>query len=342
MSPKKLHRWYQKILSGFEQAKQDGRLNQHDKILRIKGDRQILKIPISNPDEMGEDMAIDEKQIGGEYYTILSNRITGKIAFMVNNLKAAFLLKALQPFGNQLFKVKTITRDLAPNYDWLSRQAFMNASHIADKFHIIRLGLDAIQSIRVSQRQQELLKRKIALELHQQEEKERKKECKANGLVYRKKRFKYQEEILENGDTVIQILARSRGLLFKLKNKWTHSQEQRAEVLFKKYPKIKQAYRILLQFRKWMDSSQIGKGKKYKEQQLKKWYKRVEKQGIDQLQSFAATIKANQGVILNYFKFGYTNAQAEALNRNINRFIFVNYGVRNKDYFMYRLKGHFA
>lgn len=342
MSSKKLHRWYQDVLSGFEQAKQEGSLNKHDRIVRIKGKRAVLKVPISNCEELGEDMAIDEKLIGDEYYTILSNRSSGKIAFMVNSLKSAFILKVIQEFGNQCFKVKTITRDLAANYDWLCRQAFMNAMHVADKFHVIKLGLEALQSIRVSLRQEELKKRKLALEEHKQKEAIRKKECKASGKRFKQQKFDYQEEILDNGDTIAQLLARSRGLLFKLKTKWSDSQQERAEVLFKKYPRLKTAYKIILQFRNWMAKKQVGKNRSYKLQQLNRWYKRVEKENIEDLKSFAATIKSNQGVILNYFENGYTNAQAEALNRNIKKFIFLNYGVRNQDYFMYRLKGYFA
>lgn len=342
MNAKKLHRWYQDILSGFEQAKKSGSLRKNDRIIRIKGEREILKIPISNPLEMGEHMAIDEKLIGDEFYTILSNRSSGKIAFMVNSLKSAFILKALEPFENQRFKVKTVTRDLASNYDWLCRQAFMNAQHVADKFHVIKLGLEAIQSIRISNRQEALKKRKLALEAHQRKEALKKKKCEEFGESYRKKRFKYQEEILSNGDTVAQLLARSRGLLFKLKSKWSHSQQERSEVLFKKYPKLKTAYMIILQFRKWMAKKQVGKTRSYKEEQLKRWYKRVKKQNIEDLNGFAATVKSNEGVILNYFEKGYTNAQAEALNRNIKKFIFINYGIRNHDYFMFRLKGYFA
>ncbi|WP_333558733.1 transposase, partial [Bacteroides xylanisolvens] len=49
----------------------------------------------------------------------------------------------------------------------------------------------------------------------------------------------YKAEELENGDTLRQLLARSRYLLFKSPDKWTKSQKIRAELLFKQFEDIK-------------------------------------------------------------------------------------------------------
>jgi transposase len=40
------------------------------------------------------------------------------------------------------------------------------------------------------------------------------------------------------------LLARSRYLLFKNTSKWTQSQNQRAEILFQRYPDLKKAYEL--------------------------------------------------------------------------------------------------
>ena len=55
-----------------------------------------------------------------------------------------------------------------------------------------------------------------------------------------------------------------------------------------------------------------------------------------------APIKTHMGQILHYFVKKETNAKAEALNRNLQRFINVNYGARNTQYFLYRVKIHFT
>ena len=57
-----------------------------------------------------------------------------------------------------------------------------------------------------------------------------------------KKRF--EPELLTNGDTVKQLLARSRYFLYKNKSKWTSNQLQRALLLFELYPDIKEAYNL--------------------------------------------------------------------------------------------------
>jgi len=110
-------------------------LHEHDlQVKNPRGVKEIIQVPILKPRNMGKHMAIDEKNIAGKCFTILTNRETGKIALMANNL--------------------------ANNYDWLGRQLFMNAEHIGDKFHILRHGFDALQSVRIRLRQQELTHKK--------------------------------------------------------------------------------------------------------------------------------------------------------------------------------------
>jgi transposase len=48
--------------------------------------------------------------------------------------------------------------------------------------------------------------------------------------------------VLSNGDTIKQLLARSRYILFKNERKWT--QNQRAVILFELYLDIKLAYEL--------------------------------------------------------------------------------------------------
>jgi transposase len=52
----------------------------------------------------------------------------------------------------------------------------------------------------------------------------------------------YEPEVLSNGDTLKQLLARSRYVLYKKLSDWTDSQRERAELLFDRYPDLKKAY----------------------------------------------------------------------------------------------------
>jgi hypothetical protein len=59
----------------------------------------------------------------------------------------------------------------------------------------------------------------------------------------------YIAQLLPNGDSVKQLLVRSRYLLYKSRKKWTPNQSQRAQILFELYPDIKTAYSLNQQLR---------------------------------------------------------------------------------------------
>ena len=64
--------------------------------------------------------------------------------------------------------------------------------------------------------------------------------------------------------------------------------------------------------------------------------------GIDERRNIVAQLKRHIGRITNYFIARETTAKAEALNRNIQRFIHMNYGARNIDSFLYMLQIYFS
>ena len=196
---------------------------------------------------MGRHMAVDEKYINGEFYTLLTNGETGKIALMAATTKAAQLGKAMTAFGDKRFEVKIFTRDLAPNYDWLGREQFMNAAHVADKFHVLKNGFQALQDLRIYYRQKQLTKRKEAYEAYKIKKKDN------HGL-----KFEYHESKLKNSETHRQLLSRSQYLLYKKQNQWSDSQKQRAGILFNLYPDIEKAYKRICEFRAWYTEKNYG------------------------------------------------------------------------------------
>ena len=325
MNSKKLQRWYQQVLSGFTQALERGEIDEHNLIVKQQGKETEIVVPILEEKNLGSQMAIDEKTINGVCYTILSNRKTSKIALMASTLKVKDLMKFMQKFDiEQRMQVKSLSRDMASNYDWLGRQAFMNAYQVVDKFHVIKNMMDQLQAIRIKYRQSELAKRREANQNKQG----------------------YHEVTFTNGDTTLQLLARSRGLLFLLPKEWSEHQRQRAEILFENYPEIKIAYYFILRLRQWLTAP---KGKKTyqttrnkKEQQIKTLLKELVQSGIEEMKNIAYLMKRNMGQIINYFIAKETNAKAEALNQNLQRFINVNYGARNSSFFLYRVKVHFS
>jgi transposase len=123
-------------------------------------------------------------------------------------------------------KVKEVTLDMAASMQKIVTDCFPRAEQVTDRFHVQKLAFDALQEIRIAHRWDAI----------DQENKEYKL-AKETGK-------KFTPEILENGDTHKQLLARSRYLLFKAQSKWTPKQGQRAKVLFKYYPDIEKAYKL--------------------------------------------------------------------------------------------------
>ena len=150
---KRLDRWYKNYLSGFREAERDGRIYQDDIEVRREGGRKKIRVPILKESNVGSYMAIDEKTIDGVCYTIISNRETSKIALMVDTLRTSELRQVLSKFPVKTkMKVLSVTRDMAPNYDWLARTTFPNAYQVADKFHVLREVLEQLQSVLIRHR----------------------------------------------------------------------------------------------------------------------------------------------------------------------------------------------
>ena len=135
-------RWYREHLSGFRESEASGEHYRHD--LQLSNGEEV-RVPIYKPENFGEGMAIDEKQIGEEMHTIVSNRQTGKIALMVRSMRFNDMQKLLDEESIHCRSVETLTRDLSPVYAKVGNELFFNSSPVADKFHIIRSLMEACQ-----------------------------------------------------------------------------------------------------------------------------------------------------------------------------------------------------
>jgi transposase len=60
------------------------------------------------------------------------------------------------------------------------------------------------------------------------------------------------------------------------------------------------------------------------------------------VKSVIKMLRKHETQIINYFQHGATNAKTERLNGKIQRFITQNYGLKDKDFFLYRMAGYFS
>ncbi|WP_218599830.1 transposase [Polaribacter sp. NJDZ03] len=151
--------------------------------------------------------------------------------------------------------------------------------------------------------------------------------------------LKYVPKLLPNGDTLKQLLARSRYLLYKSSNKWTNSQQERAEILFKTYPDIEKAYN-LCQNLSWIYNQ--TKDKTVALTRLAKWDENVRQAKFKSFNTIARTMSIHYQNILNYFDNRSTNASAESFNAKIKAFRAQFRGVRNIKFFLFRLSNIYA
>jgi transposase len=113
--------------------------------------------------------------------------------------------------------------DMAANMIKAIRRCFSNASRVIDRFHVQKLAYDAVQEARIKYRWEALEQENQGIE------------------AAKKNKQSYQPEVFPNGDTLKQLLARSRYVLFKHQSKWTAS---RADLLFPRYPLLFKAYNL--------------------------------------------------------------------------------------------------
>ena len=242
-----------------------------------------------------------------------------------------------------LFAVSCVTRDMAPNYDWVARELFPNAYQVADKFHVVKNIIDQVQSVRIRYRQ-ELLRKQRELE----EASRKQPKLQPDPKIQRE--LKDLKKELSNGDTQLQLLQRSKGLLHKLPNEHTASQKLRARLLFRLFPDIKEAYKFSVALRKWYqrpmrNGTSITPSRHLLECKKKALLEIISNHlssPCEEVKNIAHFMVKHIGEICNYFLGYKTNASAEALNQNLQRFIAINYGTRNSDFFLYRIAVHFS
>ena len=279
------------------------------------------------PQNIGPHLSIDETSLSrGELYTIVTNKEAHgrkhSIVAIVLGTDSDVVLRALRQIKSELRnKVKEITLDLSESMHRICRLAFPKASRVIDRFHLQRLALDAVQEIRIKHRWDAI-----------NADTDGRESAKIEGR-------KYVAERLENGDTLKELLARGRYALFKSPEKWTVSQRQRAGMVFRLYPDLKEAYRLsqnlrtIFNRRSTKDCARLN---------LARWYNSVAQAGFKSFNTIAATFYEHADEILNFFDNRSTNAAAESINSKIKAFRAKLHGVNDTKFFIFRLCNMYA
>jgi transposase len=279
------------------------------------------------PENITEHLSIDEVSLSqGELYTFVTNKNGNckhkkSVVAVINGTEAQTIQTVLEKITLQARqKVKEVTMDMARNMGLAAQQSFPNCVKVIDRFHVVKLVLDALQHLRVKLRWEAIDAENAVI-----------KEAKG-------KNEKHIPEVLSNGDTLKELLARSRYLLYKTKEDWTLNQSKRAELLFAKYPVLEKAYKLSLEFRAIYKLT----AKQAAKQAFIEWKQKVESCEIKEFNTCVNSLEYHLENILNFFNNRTTNANAESFNSKIKNFRSNLRGVTDVKFFLFRLEKLFA
>ena len=274
-----------------------------------------------NAANIGPYMSLDETCLSnGEVWTFLTNKEghggKGTLAAAIPGTKSDTIISVLVNAMGKMTrrKVKEITCDLSPSMMLIAGEVFYNANVVNDRFHVQQVYNEAVDEIRID------IRRQLIAEENSRDKSQTPK-------------------TYSNGETMRQILARSKHALMMARNKWTDIQRHRVNILFRQYPILKKAYELAMELRAIFNR----KTKRTTAMKLmNQWYEKVSALGNPNFRSVIKTFKNHAPTILNYFLRRSTNASAEAFNSKVKIFRSQMRGVRDRDFFIFRLVKLFA
>ena len=279
------------------------------------------------PENITEKLSIDEVSLSkGELYTFVTNKNTKvrnkkSVVAVINGTEAKTIQVVLEKIAlEKRTAVKEVSMDMARNMGLAVDNCFPNSSKVIDRFHVVRLVMDAMQHLRVKLRWIAIEEENSAIKLSKQQGE------------------KYHPEIFANGDTLKELLARSRYLLYRFENDWTINQARRAAILFEKYPILHKAFKLSLSFRNIYKTI-------FKEDaasKFKQWKQDVLDTKIEEFNTVVNSLEYHLDDILNFFDNRTTNANAESFNSKIKGFRANLRGVTDVNFFLFRLEKLFA
>lgn len=286
------------------------------------------------PENLGADMSLDETCLSnGDVYTILTNKAAhgrkGALAAMVRGVASDAVSAVLKkiPVRKRL-EVKTVTTDLSSAMMLTVRAVFPAASLVNDRFHVQQLLSEAVDQLRVRHRWEVLDAENRAIREHRARRKAAKTR-KERDLI-----GQWEPRRMDNGETLPQVMARSRHVILKHKAKWNLQQKARAKILFGRFPDLEKAYGLFL---KLVDIFNAKVSPDVARLNLARWYNEVEAFGNNEFNKVLETFENHNATIVNYFRDRLTNASAESFNAKIKALRSQFRGVSDIKFFMFRL-----
>jgi transposase len=312
--PQTLQYWYKNFLSDYlsDIKAKKWHPQKIETVNKITGEVSEKPVYVFENENIGENMSIDDKYIGRDGFTVLSNQDTSKVALLVESTNYEEVTRSMELFGNELCKIKNISMDMSPTYALVFRNLTPDATQIIDKFHVMKYVYGAVSEVRTN------IRKDLTISL-------------SKG----KTKTDADKQTLSD----LERMRRVRHAITQSPEKWSKEMENTVNQVFETHNELKMAYQISQNFKHWYDyQNRLIPINKIR-QNLYRWYEQA-----SQLAEFKRVIKMirkHEDQILNFFKHGHTNAKAERLNGKIQRFVSANYGIKDKDFALYRIANYF-
>ena len=283
---------------------------------------------VAYPRNCGKFLSIDETALSrDEVFTIVTNKEAhggkGTLVAMISGTRSDDIIKVLRKEIPELrrLKVREITCDLSAAMMEAARSSFPYADVVNDRFHVQQLFNEAMDEIRIDIRHQV-----------RRQENDIREFCQEQGQEYCPQKY-------GNGETMPQILLRSKHALMMAPNKIKPHQQQRLDILFEHFPILKETYRLMAELRMIynMKTTVVRAGFLFND-----WFNKLVATGDESFKQVVRTFKNNYKTILGYFKRRSTNASAESFNAKIKMFRSQLRGISDPSFFIFRLQKLFA
>jgi transposase len=203
--------------------------------------------------------------------------------------------------------------DMSPTYSLVADNLMPRATQVIDKFHVMKYVYDAVGDVRI----------KIKKEL-------------TAGLTKGKKKTTEDKQKLSE----LELVRRVQHAVTQSPDKWNAEMQETINQVFEQYDDLKLAYQISQNFKQWYDYKNRCKPTCEITKSLYKWYEQAWE--LKEFESVIKMIRKHEDEIINFFTHGMTTARAERLNGKIQRFVTNNYGIKDKDFSLYRIANYFS
>ncbi len=297
---------------------------------------------------MGKKLCIDEVNLCGQVYTILSNveKRNGIVSILPWTKSQPIIERLNSEISKDLLEgVKEVASDMWPSMELILKTLFTNADQVTDRFHYMKELLDDTQTVR---------KRiKTKLKIIENEERLISKEKKEK--FHPKRYWMFQE-------TLMEMITLVRYQCNKRKKDWNWMQKARFCIMetIPEFEDIVTTIKIIQKVFKVLDSPKIEdwdtnitieNPEKRQAEIKRKWREKLENRiiyakkytkKVPEINSMIKTTQVHIDGLVNYFLSGHSTAYAEWLHSRIRELIQNVRWFRNKDYMIYRILKMFA